>query len=395
MSEINASNFKKEHGDLAPDLVGVTELTSPYFFVPPSGNTAERPSDCEPGTLRFNTDIGTLEVFRGNTIGWEQIQRADNQYLGGGGNSADGTGTRGLIMGGNGSPDSTREEIEYLTIETLGNSKDFGDLTYGAQAAHSGLGNRVSAFYAGGSQIPAAQNHINKIVVSSTGNATDYGDLANNRASGGGVSNSIRAIIGGGNINSPVTNVIEYFSMIQSGNAIDFGDLVTARESVAGSINSTTRGLFFGGGDPSTDQIDFITMSSTGNAKDFGNCIQNVSSTAGGGNSTRGIMGGGTAPTSPSRTNIIQFVTIATTGNTTDFGDLTVTRQALSGMASPTRSLFVGGALTPNPIYNVIDFVEIATTGNAVDFGDIAGEDNSNEGKIQNTNTVSNNHGGL
>ena len=38
MSEINSSNFKKEHGDLAPDLVGVTELTSPYFFVPPSGD---------------------------------------------------------------------------------------------------------------------------------------------------------------------------------------------------------------------------------------------------------------------------------------------------------------------------------------------------------------------
>ena len=47
MSEINSSNFKKEHGDLAPDLVGVTELTSPYFFVPPSGTTAERPEDCE------------------------------------------------------------------------------------------------------------------------------------------------------------------------------------------------------------------------------------------------------------------------------------------------------------------------------------------------------------
>ena len=57
MSEINASNFKKEHGDLAPDLVGVTELTSPYFFVPPSGDTASRPADCEPGTLRYNTDI--------------------------------------------------------------------------------------------------------------------------------------------------------------------------------------------------------------------------------------------------------------------------------------------------------------------------------------------------
>ena len=94
MSEINASNFKKEHGDLAPDLVGLTELTSPYFFVPPSGNTAERPSDCEPGTLRFNTDIGSLEIFRGKTIGWEQIQRAESQYLGGGTGSNNGSGVR-------------------------------------------------------------------------------------------------------------------------------------------------------------------------------------------------------------------------------------------------------------------------------------------------------------
>ena len=392
MSEFQASNFKKENGG-TPDLLGKTTLTSPYFFVPPSGDTASRPESCAPGTLRFNTDIGTLEVYRGDTIGWEQIQKIENQYLGGGGNSADGTGTRGFIMGGNGTPDSTREEIEYLTIETLGNSKDFGDLTYGAQAAHSGLGNRVSAFYAGGSQIPAAQNHINKIVVSSTGNATDYGDLANNRASGGGVSNSIRAIIGGGNINSPVTDVIEYFSMTQSGNAIDFGDLVTARESVTGSINSTTRGLFFGGGDPSTNQIDFITMSTLGNAKDFGDCVQDVSSSAGGGNSVRGLMGGGTGPAP--RTNVIQYVTIATTGNTVDFGDLTAIRQALTGMASQTRSLFVGGALTPNPIYNIIDFVEIATTGNAQDFGDISGEDNGGSGTIQNGNSVSNNHGGL
>ena len=392
MSEFQASNFKKENGG-TPDLLGKTELTSPYFFVPPSGDTASRPQSCAAGTLRFNTDIGTLEVYRGDDIGWESIQRVDNQYLGGGGNSADGTGTRGLIMGGNGSPDSTREEIEYLTIETLGNSKDFGDLTYGAQGAHSGLGNRVSAFYAGGSQIPAAQNHINKIVVSSTGNATDYGDLANNRASGGGVSNNTRAIIGGGNINSPVTNVIEFFGMSQSSNAIDFGDLVTARESVTASINSTTRGLFFGGGDPSTNQIDFITMSTTGNASDFGDCIQDVSSSAGGGNSTRGLMGGGTGPAP--RTNVIQYVTIATLGNAIDFGDLTVIRQALTGMSSPTRSLFVGGAITPNPIYNIIDFVEIATTGNATDFGDISGEDNGGSGNIQNSNSVSNNHGGL
>ncbi len=104
MSEINASNFKKEHGDLAPDLVGVTELTSPIYFVPPSGTTAERPEDCEAGTLRFNTDIGSLEIFRGKTIGWEQIQRRDSQYLGGSNvqsaGSNKGTGTEHSLLVG-------------------------------------------------------------------------------------------------------------------------------------------------------------------------------------------------------------------------------------------------------------------------------------------------------
>ncbi len=90
MSEFQASNFKKENGG-TPDLLGKTELTSPYFFVPPSGDTASRPQSCAAGTLRFNTDHGSLEVFRGNTIGWEQIQRRENQYLGGGTGSNTGT----------------------------------------------------------------------------------------------------------------------------------------------------------------------------------------------------------------------------------------------------------------------------------------------------------------
>ena len=100
MSELNASNLRKAHGNEGPDLVGVTELTSPYFMVPPSGTTDERPQNPQKGTLRFNTDIGTLEYFRGDVIGWEQIQRRESQYLGGGDNSNAGLGNRGLYMGG-------------------------------------------------------------------------------------------------------------------------------------------------------------------------------------------------------------------------------------------------------------------------------------------------------
>ena len=96
MSEFQSSNFKNEQ-DGTPDIVGKSAFTSPYFFVPPSGDTASRPQSFAAGTIRFNTDHGTLEVYRGDTIGWEQIQRRETQYLGGGTGSNLGVGVRGNI----------------------------------------------------------------------------------------------------------------------------------------------------------------------------------------------------------------------------------------------------------------------------------------------------------
>ena len=64
MSEFKAAGFSDEFGSGGPDLVGITTMTSPYYFVPPSGSTAERPQSPPPGMLRFNTDIGRLEVWR-------------------------------------------------------------------------------------------------------------------------------------------------------------------------------------------------------------------------------------------------------------------------------------------------------------------------------------------
>ena len=83
MSELNASNLRKEQGNEGPDLVGTTELTSPYYMVPPSGTTNERPDHPQPGTLRFNTDIGSLEYFKGDILGWESINRTTPNLDGG------------------------------------------------------------------------------------------------------------------------------------------------------------------------------------------------------------------------------------------------------------------------------------------------------------------------
>ena len=33
-----------------------------------------RPQDCPPGSLRFNTDSAKLEYYRGDTIGWVEIE---------------------------------------------------------------------------------------------------------------------------------------------------------------------------------------------------------------------------------------------------------------------------------------------------------------------------------
>ena len=383
MSEINASNFKKEHGDLAPDLVGVTELTSPYFFVPPSGTTAERPVDCEPGTLRFNTDIGTLEVFRGKTIGWEQIQRRDGQYLGGGTGSNTGTGTRLLIFGGNANPGNLNI-IEYVTVETKGNSQDFGDLTEGFPFASDGAcGSRVRGLTSG-----ANNDNIEFVTIASLGNAADFGNYHGNMQSGA-FSNNIRGIFAGGyNPQPSVVDTIEYVTIAQTGNAIDFGNLASDNRGMA-SFASTTRGVFAGGtgAAPSytkKNEIQFVTIMTTGNTTDFGDIGSAKDFAAGASNATRGLIAGGRAP---SATNVIEFVTIATTGNSQDFGDLIEATEEFSGSSSSREAVFVGGNDSPN-IKNTIVFASFATTGNAQDFGDLTAA-------RYHASSTSSGHGGL
>ena len=390
MSEINSSNFKKEHGDLAPDLVGVTELTSPYFFVPPSGTTAERPENCEAGTLRFNTDIGSLEIFRGKTIGWEQIQRVENQYLGGGTGSNTGTGVRGLGMAGTDYGASSSNRIEFITIPTLGNMQEFGDTTVSTRQG-TGFSSRTRAVHVGGYDGSSKLNVIDFVTISSTGDATDFGDLAAGRIGfPSGNANQTRGIIFAGEYNSGNTNAINFVTIAQTGNAVDFGDASNAYQNgFAGA--SPTRGVFAGGRSPSyLNVIEFITFATTGNAQDFGDLSVGKRGGTNGtaSNPTRMILHG-EDKSGDTITNVIEFLTIATTGNSIDFGDATQVISRAAAMFSSTRGVFNGGATPSSPNQtNVIEFIEIATTGNATDFGDAVRTSNGGAG-------ASSGHGGL
>ena len=389
MSEFQASNFKKENGG-TPDLLGKTELTSPYFFVPPSGDTASRPQSCAAGTLRFNTDIGSLEVYRGDTIGWQQIQRRESQYLGGGTGSNTGTGTRGLF--GLGGHPTTVDSIDFITVSTLGNAQDFGNLTASTRNFGCASSSTRGLFCHGANgNGPAEVNIISFVTMASTGDSTDFGDSTQTSRQQAGVSNGTRAVFGGGYVEQSapyLRDVMDYVTIAHTGNAADFGNLSNASR-VTASVNSSTRGVF-GLAHPGAGNIlEFITIATTGDVTDFGdNTVRSDYPTATS-NSTRGLFAGGDGP-SDSANNVIDFITIATTGNAVDFGDLASRRTRFVGAAaSPTRGLFAGGNSPSTD--NVIQFVEITTTGNAQDFGDLTSA--SSFGSTG--GTLSNGHGGL
>jgi len=382
MSEFKAAGFSDEFGG-GPDIVGLTTFTSPYYFVPPSGSTAERPSSPPPGMLRFNTDIGRLEVWRNDhwaTILGESPNLGNQNVT----NSAGGTGTRGVFAGAY----ASGAHMEYISVSNLGSGQSFGDLNNATSKWFGNAASRTRGIFAGGLEGPAFSSRIQFITFASTGDATSFTDtLSASKLAVAGMSNETRGVFAGGQ-SSPDAHIaaIDYITIASTAETTaDFGDLTTDRRNGSG-LSSSVRGLIAGGQTPGvTDNIEFITLSTLGNSQDFGNLVEANSIINGCfSNSTRGLLGGGSAGT-----NVIQFVTIATTGNAQDFGDLTVTRQEMGGVSSPTRGVFAGGRTTPSSTeLNTMDYVTIPTTGDAIDFGDLSTARRA-------IGSVSNGHGGL
>ena len=174
-----------------------------------------------------------------------------------------------------------------------------------------------------------------------------------------------RGILYGGYRYNPNANqkIIESIQISSSGNAQKFGDIDVVRYGSVG-VSSPTRGVFFGGADPSTSDIDFITIATEGNPVEFGNATTNFRNSSGVSNGVRGIVGG---KFTPSTVGTIDYITIAALGDAQDFGDLSETRHSPAAASSNTRGVFAGGS----PTTNTIDYVTIATTGDVQNFGDL------------------------
>ena len=213
--------------------------------------------------------------------------------------------------------------------------------------------------------------------ITTTGNASSFGDSSDNAKYGhGSLSNITRGVFAGGNLGGGnKSNVIDYITIGTTGNATDFGDLLVSTGYPAGLCDGT-RGVFGVHRDYNNNDtgMEYITVANTGNSTDFGDVSQDRWGGAGCADSTRGVFSGGYSNVSPHYHNIMDYITVASTGNATDFGDLSQGRYYLSSTADATRGVICGGAHTYNTAddsVETIEYITIQSASNSTDFGDL------------------------
>ena len=82
---------------------------------------------------------------------------------------------------------------------------------------------QIGLFF-GGSAGAGGQNYIDQRNLSSTGNASDFGDMSVGKYNASALGNNTRAIVGGGTASGAI-NVIEYVTIASASKTTDFGDL--------------------------------------------------------------------------------------------------------------------------------------------------------------------------
>ena len=141
--------------------------------------------------------------------------------------------TRTIAAGGG----SSKASI-YATIPTLGTWQDFGDaLTGGGQGSDGGCSSATRGLF-GGVNVPGSvTNDIEYITIASLGKFVNFGDLSQTRRSTGACSSKTRGVWGGGATPSYV-NTVDYVEIPTFGNAVDFGDLGRNVQTAGGTSNA-------------------------------------------------------------------------------------------------------------------------------------------------------------
>ena len=177
-------------------------------------------------------------------------------------------GTRGIL--GNGT--SYNAKIQFITLASIGDTTEFGDLLSGRyMGGGAGGASPTRGFFFGGlvSGSPVGSNLIEFVTIQTLGNSVEFGNLTVGRRSIAAVTNATRAVSCSGD--TPATNTMDFITMASQGNATDFGDIANQAAGYGAGGSTQIRGVITGcSPSPDATPIDFITFSTTGNATDFG-----------------------------------------------------------------------------------------------------------------------------
>ena len=142
--------------------------------------------------------------------------------------------TRGIFIGGyDGS--NILNTIQYITIATPGNATDFGDdLTTSSKGSQGVMADGTYGVWQNGYTGSAYKsNVIAYLTVQSLGNATDFGDITQALKEAQSTSNATNGHINGGS-GASLSNSIEQITIATPGNSTDFADLDIATSTGAG-----------------------------------------------------------------------------------------------------------------------------------------------------------------
>ena len=233
--------------------------------------------------------------------------------------------TRAVISGGRQTPGNT-SDIQYLTMASTGNTIDWGvnplnSLSYGSGA----VSNQTRGITMGGYNTSNSRlDDIQFLTIASLGTINDFGNISATRGYVSSVNSPTRGLANGGTQPAQV-NTIEFITIASTGNAQDFGDL-TVFGYRSGGCMSSTRGLIAFGETPAGDgqkNIDFVTMATLGNAANFGDLTVGGQHPVGTSDSVRGVWLGRQNQSPYDDNEVIDYVNIATQGDAVDFGNLT------------------------------------------------------------------------
>ena len=149
--------------------------------------------------------------------------------------------TRAIVAGGYGpSPYPQYDTIEYVTISNAGNATDFGNLTFGHSNV-AGCSNATRGLIAGGYTFPSPAttyyNTIEYITIASLGNAIDFGDLTSTGTQPAGVSSPTRGVFAGRSDGGGEEDTIDFVIIASTGDATDFGNLLAGRRNTSPASN--------------------------------------------------------------------------------------------------------------------------------------------------------------